>query len=270
MGNDNAQGEYYLPDVISILTNQSEKVSAYVMEDVSESLGVNDRLALSKAQLLINRRLVEDHMRQGVTFTHPDSVYLEVDVTSGSDTVVEAGVQLKGKTSIGKGCLIGAHSEIDCCVIGEGVQIRQSFLEHSQIAKQVTIGPFAHLRPHSNLGEGVHIGNFVEVKNATLHAETKAGHLAYIGDAELGESVNVGCGVIFCNYDGKKKHHSKIGDQVFLGSNSNIVSPVVVGDRSVIAAGSTITDDIDSESLGIARSRQVNKADYWHKFNTNK
>lgn len=270
VGNDNAQGEYYLPDVISILTNQSEKVSAYVMEDVSESLGVNDRLALSKAQLLMNRRLVEDHMRQGVTFTNPDSVYLEVDVTIGSDTVVEAGVQLKGKTSIGKGCLIGAHSEIDCCVIKEGVQIRQSFLEHSQIAKQVTIGPFAHLRPHSNLGEGVHIGNFVEVKNATLHAETKAGHLAYIGDAELGESVNVGCGVIFCNYDGKKKRHSKIGDQVFIGSNSNIVSPVVVGDRSVIAAGSTITEDIDSESLGIARSRQVNKADYWHKFNTNK
>ncbi|MGF3066576.1 bifunctional UDP-N-acetylglucosamine diphosphorylase/glucosamine-1-phosphate N-acetyltransferase GlmU [Facklamia sp. P12945] len=266
VSNRNAQGEYYLPDIIEILQKQGKKVHAFNMDDFAESIGVNDRVALSKAQQLMNRRIITNHMRNGVSFINPEMTYVEADVKIGEDTVIEGGVQLKGETFIGKSVRIGANSEIVDSQVGDSVIITQSVIEKSKVEDKAKIGPFAHLRPNSYLAEGVRIGNFVEVKNSQLGKDTKAGHLAYIGDAELGKDVNVSCGVIFCNYDGKRKYRSKVGDQVFLGSNSNIVSPLEIGDRAFIAAGSTIIKDVEAEALAISRSEQVNKLGYWTKY----
>ncbi|MCR8969981.1 bifunctional UDP-N-acetylglucosamine diphosphorylase/glucosamine-1-phosphate N-acetyltransferase GlmU [Facklamia sp. 7083-14-GEN3] len=266
VSNQNAQGEYYLPDIIEILQKQGEKVYAFDMKDFEESLGVNDRVALSRAQQLMNRRIITNHMQNGVSFINPETTYIESDVKIGEDTVIEGGVQLKGETIIGKSVIIGANSEVVDSQIGDSVIITQSVVEKSKVEDRVEIGPFAHLRPKSHLAEGVRIGNFVEVKNSQLGKNTKAGHLAYIGDADIGQDVNVSCGVIFCNYDGKRKYRSKVGDQVFLGSNSNIVSPVEIGDRAFVAAGSTIVKDVEAEALAISRSEQVNKLGYWTKY----
>ncbi|MBG9984310.1 bifunctional UDP-N-acetylglucosamine diphosphorylase/glucosamine-1-phosphate N-acetyltransferase GlmU [Aerococcaceae bacterium DSM 111022] len=266
VGNDNAQGEYYLPDVIGLLKESGEVVSAFVMADSDEGLGVNDRVGLSEATKIMTRRINEKHMRNGVTFFNADATYIEADVEIGSDTVIESGVSLKGKTIIGKNCQIGMNSELIETEIADNVCVTQSVLEHSTVAANTDIGPFAHVRPNSTIGERVHLGNFVEVKNSTVGNDTKAGHLAYIGDADLGENVNVGCGAIFVNYDGKKKHRSTIGNDSFIGSNSNIVSPVTVGDRAFIAAGSTIVNDIAEEELAISRPEQKNIANYWNKL----
>lgn len=264
--NNNNQGEYYLPDVIELLREAKENVSAYIMNDFDEAIGINDRIALSKAQSLMSQRINHSHMRNGVTFINPDTTYIEVEVTIGADSVIEGGVQLKGHTQLGQRVQVGSQSEIIDSQIADDVLIRQSVIENSQIASKATLGPFAHLRPNSFISEGVHIGNFVEVKNSRVGKNTRAGHLAYIGDATLGENVNVGCGVIFCNYDGKKKHHSTVGNDSFIGSNTNIVSPVNIGKRTVIAAGSTIIKDVADEELAISRAEQFNKANYWEKF----
>lgn len=264
--NNNAQGEFYLTDVVGILNQAGHKISAYSLDNIEEAIGVNDRLALAKAQKLMTRRINERHLINGVTMTDIDNTYIEVDVKIGSDCLIEPGVMLKGHTEIGQGVTIASHSEIIDSMIGDGSYIRQSVIESAELAEGVTVGPFARIRPKSQLGPKVHIGNFVEVKNSTLAQGTKAGHLAYIGDADLGSDVNVGCGVIFCNYDGKAKHRSRVGDQVFLGSNSNIVSPVAIDHKAFIAAGSTIVKDVEAEALAISRSEQVNKLNYWQKF----
>lgn len=262
VGNDNAQNEYYLPDVIGLLKERDEVVAAYQMQDAAESLGVNDRLALAEATRLMRHRINEHWMRQGVTMINPETTYIEPDVNIGADTVIEGEVYLKGQTTIGEDCFIGAHSEIIDSTIENDVQIRASRLEEATVRNHADVGPYARLRPKADIGEYVHIGDFVEVKNATLGAHTKAGHLAYIGDATLGENINVGCGAIFVNYDGQKKHHSTVGDNAFLGSNANIISPVEIGNNAFIAAGSTITDDIPEDAMGIARSRQTTKEGY--------
>lgn len=269
VGNDNAQGEYYLPDVIRILKELGEVVKAYTMENFDEAIGVNDRVALSEATRLMTKRINEKHMRNGVSFTNAQNTYIEIDVEIGQDTVIESGVSLKGNTVIGKNVFVGSNSEIITSTIADNVEIRQSVIEFSEIEEKVTIGPFAHLRPKTVLKEGAHIGNFVEVKNSTVGANSKSGHLTYIGDADIGEDVNVGCGTVFVNYDGKNKFRSTVGDDVFIGSGSNIIAPVTLGDRSIIAAGSTITKDIPSEGLGIARSRQETKDNYWTRFKEN-
>lgn len=264
--NDNAQGEYYLPDVIKILKKEDQVISAFMMDDMTEAIGINDRVALSEATRILSHRINEMHMRNGVTFVNPQSTYIEADVTIGSDTVIEGNVSLKGQTKIGRNCVITAGSEIVDSEIGDHVLIRQSVIESSKVGLKSNIGPFAHLRPHAELKEGVHIGNFVEVKKSTLGQGTKAGHLSYIGDAQLGENINVGCGTIFANYDGKYKHQSIIGDNSFIGSGVSIVSPVNVGKNVVLAAGSTITKDVSEGSLGVARARQENRENYWSKF----
>ncbi|AMB92575.1 bifunctional UDP-N-acetylglucosamine diphosphorylase/glucosamine-1-phosphate N-acetyltransferase GlmU [Aerococcus christensenii] len=266
VGNDNAQGEYYLPDVIGILQAQGERIAAYQMEDFSASLGVNDRVALAKANQLFYQRNNEKWMKAGVTLVDPSSTYIDPEVVIGEDTVLEANVRLLGKTTIGPDCVIDAYSTIRDSQIGQGVVIQSSQIEESQVGDYVTIGPMAHLRPKSKLEDYVHIGNFVEVKNATLGKHTKAGHLTYIGDADLGEDINVSCGVIFCNYDGVQKYRSQIGDHSFIGSNANLVAPVNVSDHSFIAAGSTITKDVPSKALALGRSKQVNKENYWDKL----
>ncbi|MCW6659283.1 bifunctional UDP-N-acetylglucosamine diphosphorylase/glucosamine-1-phosphate N-acetyltransferase GlmU [Aerococcaceae bacterium NML191292] len=264
--NDNAQGEYYLPDVIELLKEAGEKVVACVMQDNAEALGVNDRVALAQATEMMSQRINEQHMRNGVTLVRPQSIYIEADVTIGADTFIEPGVILKGSTCIGAGCTIGANSEIVASQIADNVQITQSVIEYSSVQSGTTIGPFAHVRPNSHLGQRVHIGNFVEVKNSQVGNDTKAGHLTYIGDSDLGQGINVGCGTIFVNYDGKHKYRSTVGDQAFIGCNANIVSPVRIGERSFIAAGTTVTQDVPAESLAISRISQQNIPNYWQKF----
>lgn len=266
--NENAQGEYYLTDVIELIKAEQGIVSAFVMDNFDEALGVNDRIALSQANRLMSNRINETHMRNGVTFVNPTNTTIEIDVQIGSDTVIEPGVYLKGKTIIGDNCLIGANSEIVNSQIANNVSITQSVIEYSVINEGSTIGPFAHLRPNSILGRNVHIGNFVEIKNSSIGDDTKSGHLTYIGDADLESNINVGCGTIFVNYDGKKKHRSHVGKESFIGCNANIVSPVNIGERVFIAAGTTVTNDIEAEALAISRVEQRNIANYWQKLQT--
>lgn len=263
---NNTQGEYYLTDIIEILKKEGKAVAAYQMADFDEAMGVNDRVALSTANKIMHRRLNEMHMRNGVTFIDPDTTYIDEGVVIGSDTVIEAGVTIKGKTVIGEDCLIGAHSEIVDSHIGNQVVVKQSVIEESVVREGADVGPYAHLRPKADVGANVHIGNFVEVKNATIDEGTKVGHLTYVGDATLGKDINVGCGVVFVNYDGKNKHQTVVGDHAFIGSATNIVAPVTIGDHAVTAAGSTITEDVPSEDLAIARARQVNKEGYAKKL----
>lgn len=270
VGNDNAQGEYYLPDVLEILKNRGEIIAAYQMAHVTESLGVNDRVALSQAEQLMRQRINEQHMRNGVTLIDPATTYIEADVEIGNDTLIEPGVMLKGKTKIGSNCVITSGSVIRDSVLEDFVRVTASTIEESVMKSHSNAGPYAHLRPNSTLGERVHIGNFVEVKNATLGVDTKVGHLTYVGDADLGQDINVGCGTIFVNYDGKNKHRSTVGDHVFVGCNANIVAPITVGDHAFIAAGSTITKDVPAGALAIARSHQENKLDYAKKLPSGK
>lgn len=264
--NDNAQGEYYLPDVISILQSQGDKVGAYQMADFDESMGVNDRIALSKATKLMQQRINKAHMQNGVTLIDPENTYIDSDVEIGKDTVIEPGVYLKGTTKIGDDCLIGANSQIINSTIEDGVTVTVSYLEDSVMRKNSNIGPYSHLRPQADIGEDVHIGNFVEVKKAQIGKGTKVGHLTYVGDATLGKHINIGCGTIFINYDGKNKHHTNVGDYSFIGSGANLVAPLEIGDHGYVAAGSTITDDIQPHAMGIGRGRQVNKEGYFDRY----
>lgn len=261
--NNNSQGEYYLPDVMEILKNDNELISAYQLANKEEALGVNDRIALALANKLMKKRINETHMRSGVTFVDPEQTYIESDAVIGQDTTIEPGVYIKGATVIGEDCHIGAHSIIVDSTIGNEVVVRSSLIESSVMEKQSNIGPNSHLRPDAVIKEKVHIGNFVEIKKATIGKHTKVGHLTYVGDATLGENINLGCGTVFVNYDGKNKHHIEVGDNSFIGCNTNLIAPVTVENDSYIAAGSTITDNVPPESLAIARARQVTKEGYY-------
>lgn len=262
VSNDNAQGEYYLPDVIEILRGKKEKVSAFKTADFEETLGVNDRIALAQAEKIMKRRINEKHMRNGVTIIDPDHTYIHPEVVIEPDVVIYPGTILKGKTEIKRNAEIGPNSEISNCYIGEETVIQHSVAKDSKVGNRVNVGPFAHIRPESSVGDNVKLGNFVEVKKAELGENTKVSHLSYIGDANVGKNVNVGCGSITVNYDGKQKYLTTIEDDAFIGCNSNLIAPVTVGKGSYVAAGSTITDDIPEDSLSIARARQTNKEGY--------
>ncbi|MBC1667773.1 bifunctional UDP-N-acetylglucosamine diphosphorylase/glucosamine-1-phosphate N-acetyltransferase GlmU [Listeria welshimeri] len=270
VSNDNVQGEYYLPDVIKILKDLDEVVAAYRMESFEESLGVNDRIALAEASKLMQRRINDNHMRNGVTLVNPENTYIDIDVKIGQDTVIEPGVMLRGNTVLGDDCVISSGSEIANSVIGERVHVRNSSIFESKVGDDVQIGPYAHLRPESDIHNHVKIGNYVETKKAIVGEGTKLPHFIYMGDAEIGKNVNVGCGSIAVNYDGKNKAKTIIGDDVFVGCNSNLIAPVKVGDRAFIAAGSTITKDVPEDALGIARAKQENKMDYAKRLNHGK
>ena len=263
---DNAQGEYYLTDIIEILKKAGKNVAAYLTEDFDESLGVNDRVALSKANELMRARINHQHMLNGVSFIDPKATYIDDGVVIGAETVIEPGVYLKGKTVIGENCLITANSQITDSIIEDDVTVKTSVVEESILRKGSDVGPYAHLRPKAEIGEKAHVGNFVEVKKAVIGEGTKVGHLTYVGDAILGRDINVGCGVVFVNYDGKNKHQTTVGDHSFVGSSVNLIGPVNVAPNSMIAAGSTITKDIPEGAMGIARARQENKADFAKKF----
>ncbi|WNZ91107.1 bifunctional UDP-N-acetylglucosamine diphosphorylase/glucosamine-1-phosphate N-acetyltransferase GlmU [Streptococcus iniae] len=259
---DNAQGEYYLTDVISIFRENKEKVGAYILRDFNESLGVNDRLALATAESVMRGRINKAHMINGVTFQNPDATYIESDVIVEPDVLIEANVTLRGKTKIGAASVLTNGSYLVDAEIGQNVVITNSTIEESMIGSGVTVGPYAHIRPGSQLEKDVHIGNFVEVKGSTIGEGTKSGHLTYIGNAEIGSGVNIGAGTITVNYDGQNKFKTRIGDNVFIGSNSTLIAPLEIGDNALTVAGSTITEDVTNDSLAIARSRQVIKAGY--------
>ncbi|PLS15120.1 bifunctional UDP-N-acetylglucosamine diphosphorylase/glucosamine-1-phosphate N-acetyltransferase GlmU [Bacillus sp. M6-12] len=270
VSNDNVQGEYYLPDVIEILKTKGEVVTAFQTEDFEETLGVNDRVALSQAERTLRNRINHMHMKNGVTIIDPENTYIEADVEIGQDTVIYPGTMITGRTSIGRESIIGPNTEIKNCSIGERTTIRQSVAHESKIGSEVNIGPFAHIRPQSDISDEVKIGNFVEIKKAAFGKGSKASHLSYIGDAEVGSDVNIGCGSITVNYDGKNKHLTKIEDGVFIGCNSNLVAPVTIGKGAYVAAGSTITEDVPAKSLSVARARQVNKENYVDQLKFNK
>ncbi len=259
---NNAQGEYYITDVIGIFRENGEKVGAYTLKDFDESLGVNDRVALATAESVMRRRINQQHMVNGVSFVNPDATYIDVDVEIAPEVQVEANVTLKGQTKIGAEAILTNGTYIVDSVIGERTVITSSMIEESSVADGVTVGPYAHIRPGSSLAKDVHVGNFVEVKGSSIGENTKAGHLTYIGNSEVGANVNFGAGTITVNYDGQKKYKTIIGDNVFVGSNSTIIAPVELGNNSLVGAGSTITKDVPADAIALGRGRQINKEDY--------
>ena len=259
---NNAQGEYYITDVIGIFRENGEKVGAYTLKDFDESLGVNDRVALATAESVMRRRINQQHMVNGVSFVNPHATYIDVDVEIAPEVQVEANVTLKGQTKIGAETILTNGTYIVDSIIGERTVITNSMIEESSVADGVTVGPYAHIRPGSSLAKDVHVGNFVEVKGSSIGENTKAGHLTYIGNSEVGANVNFGAGTITVNYDGQKKYKTIIGDNVFVGSNSTIIAPVELGDNSLVGAGSTNTKDVPADAIALGRGRQINKEDY--------
>ncbi|WP_181351144.1 bifunctional UDP-N-acetylglucosamine diphosphorylase/glucosamine-1-phosphate N-acetyltransferase GlmU [Thalassobacillus sp. CUG 92003] len=270
VSNDNVQGEYYLPDVIGILKQEQEKISAYQTPEFTESLGVNDRVALSQAEKMMKQRINEHHMKNGVTIVDPDNTYIAPDVEIGQDVTIHPGSMIDGVSVIQDDVTIGPHSTISNCDIGTGTEITQSVARDSQIGARVYIGPYAHIRPQVNVDDDAKIGNFVEVKKASVGKGSKVSHLSYIGDASIGSGVNLGCGTITVNYDGHNKHLTTVEDDAFIGCNSNLIAPVTVGKGAYVAAGSTINKDVPAEALSIARARQTNKEGYASKIKATK
>ena len=257
--NNNSKGEYYLTDAIKILTSENYNVDSFTIDDESEILGVNSKVQLAQASKISRDRKNIELMDNGVILIDPNTTYIEDNVEIGQDTVIYPNVTIQGNTKIGKNCEILGNTRIENSVIADNVKIEASVVEQSTLEEGVTVGPFAHLRPKAYLKETVHVGNFVEIKNATLEKGVKTGHLTYIGDAEIGENTNVGAGTITCNYDGKNKHKTKIGKNAFIGSNSIIVAPVEIGNDVLTAAGSVITKNIPDEALAFGRAKQINK-----------
>jgi bifunctional UDP-N-acetylglucosamine pyrophosphorylase/glucosamine-1-phosphate N-acetyltransferase len=260
--NDNAQGEYYLPDVISILQEQGEIIAASMMEDEQEAMGVNDRVQLAEAEAYMQQRIVKRHMLNGVTIHKPSTVTIEADVEIDADTEIFPGSLLRGNTKIGSGCVIGPETDLHDVVVADQSKIRYSVIEDSEIGANVTVGPYAYIRPETSLGENAKVGAFVDLKKAKIGQGTKISHLAYVGDSEVGQNVNIACGVVTVNYDGFSKHKTVIKDGAFIGCNTNLVAPVTVEENGYIAAGSTITEDVPANAFAIARQRQVTKTDY--------
>jgi bifunctional UDP-N-acetylglucosamine pyrophosphorylase/glucosamine-1-phosphate N-acetyltransferase len=256
---NNAQGEYYLTDTLEILLNAGKKVGAFAIDDNDEIRGINDRVQLSEAEQIMRARINEAHMRNGVTMHIPESIYIEADVEIGNDTEIQPNVTLKNGTKIGSNCVIGQGSVLDNATIHDNVDILSSVILNSEVDENTHVGPFAYIRPNCRVGKDVKVGDFVELKNSNIDDGTKISHLTYIGDSDVGKRVNFGCGTVTCNYDGKNKFRTVIGDDCFVGCNTNFVSPINVGDGAYIAAGSTITEDIPEKSLSIARAKQVNK-----------
>ena len=258
----NAQGEFYLTDTIGLLADRGALLEAVAAEDARDVLGVNNRAELASCAAILRQRLLRGLMLSGVSITDPASVYVDVDVEIGQDTVVEPNTYLLRGTKIGEDCIIGPMARIENSRIGNGVRILASQVVDSDLEDGAKVGPFSNLRPGTHLGKRVKIGDFVEVKNATFHEGAQASHLSYIGDAEVGAGTNIGAGAITCNYDGYRKSRTVIGERAFIGSNSTLIAPVTIGDGAFIAAASAITEDVPDGALGIARTRPTIK-DGW-------
>jgi UDP-N-acetylglucosamine diphosphorylase/glucosamine-1-phosphate N-acetyltransferase len=254
--NDNAQGEYYLPDVLGILRDAGEKIWAVVADNYESTLGINSRSQLAVAERILRRRKVEELMADGVTIMDPHTTFIDAEVHVGMDTVIYPFTFLEGVTVIGEDCCIGPHVRFQNTVVGDGVKAHYVYAHDADVESGTDLGQFNHIRPDSHLGAGVKLGNFVEVKNSDIGAGSKLPHLSYIGDCDMGEHVNMGCGTITVNYDGRNKFRTVIGDNAFVGCNSNLVAPVALGENSYVAAGSTITRDVPAGTLAVARARQ--------------
>jgi bifunctional UDP-N-acetylglucosamine pyrophosphorylase/glucosamine-1-phosphate N-acetyltransferase len=259
----NAQGEYYLPDLIGIYRRHKLGVSTVTVPGSDEIRGINSRSELTEVARIVRQTKNEELMAAGVTLVDPATTYVEADVVVGADTVIHPNVYLEGRTTIGRASEIHSGVRIVDSTLGERVTVRNHcIIADSTVGSDAMLGPFAHLRPGSDVGDGAHIGNFVELKKTRLGAGSKASHLTYLGDATIGDGVNIGAGTITCNYDGEKKHPTVIEDGAFIGSDSALVAPVTIGRGAYVAAGSTIVEDVPAGALGIARGRQTNK-DGW-------
>ncbi len=257
---NNAANEYYLTDMVAILRRHGSAVAPLLVADETELLGINTRVELAVADKLLRARKAEELMLSGVTIENPESVAIDAGVQVGSDTIIEANVQLRGRTRVGADCRIGTGSVVRDCDIADGVTILPYVVaEASTVERNASIGPFARLRMDARAAASTHIGNFVELKKTRLGKGSKASHLAYLGDSEIGSGVNIGAGTITCNYDGAQKHPTRIGDEVFVGSNSTLVAPITIADGAYIAAGSVITKQVEQDSLAIGRAYQVDK-----------
>ena len=260
INSENAQGEYYLPDLVSIYRKRKRTVTTFTIAHAEEIRGINSRTELAEVSKMVRQQKNEELMAAGVTLIDPATTYIDADVEIGADTVIHPFVILEQGTRIGVACEIHAGTRVVNSTLGDRVLVRNhSVLTDAVVSSGATIGPFAHLRPGADVGENAHVGNFVELKKTTLGAGSKANHLAYLGDSTIGTNVNVGAGTITCNYDGAAKHQTTIEDGAFVGSNSTLVAPVTVGRGAYIAAGSAVTQDVPAGSLGVGRARQENK-----------
>ncbi|MGI6703933.1 MAG: bifunctional UDP-N-acetylglucosamine diphosphorylase/glucosamine-1-phosphate N-acetyltransferase GlmU [Clostridia bacterium] len=260
--NDNAQGEYYLTDIVEFLRDKGIIIGGYRTDDAREVMGVNTKYQLSVVQKIMNRSNLIRLMEDGVIIDDPDSTYIESSVVIGADTRILPGTHIEGSTRIGPDNVIGPGVRIQNCTLGSGNEIEFSVLRDSDIGSGCRIGPYAHIRPGCSIEGGNRIGNFVEVKNSRLEEHSKVSHLSYVGDGDVGRGVNIGCGVVFVNYDGRQKHRTIVEDGAFVGCNVNLVAPVRVKKDAYIAAGSTITRDVEEYSLAIERGQQVEKKDW--------
>jgi bifunctional UDP-N-acetylglucosamine pyrophosphorylase/glucosamine-1-phosphate N-acetyltransferase len=257
---DNPHHEYYLTDMAGILGKAREKVLAYEAGDPHEAAGANNREELAQLDAEMRARKCRELMAAGVSIFRPETCVIDAEVEVGADTVIEPFVQLLGRTRIGSDCLVRSYSVITSSELGDQVTVRHGcILGDARVASSAVLGPYSHLRPGSDIGPEAHVGNFVETKKAKLGRGAKANHLTYLGDAEIGENVNVGTGTITCNYDGVQKHKTVIEDDAFIGSDSTLVAPVRIGRGAYVGAAACITEDVPEDSLAIARSRQVNK-----------
>ena len=256
--NDNAAGEYYIGDALRLIRDQGGLVRVDKVDDVSVNIGVNNRAELAVATAIARRRILERHMLAGVTVTDPETTWIEADVEIEVDAVIEPGTYMRGATRVGRGCVIGPHTTLIDSVIGAEVMIPHSYLVECEVADRCQVGPYAYLRPGATLREGAKAGTFVEVKNSELGEGAKVPHLSYIGDADVGAGSNLGAATITANYDGSRKHRTKIGRDVRTGIDTSLVAPVNVGDAAYTGAGSVITEDVPPGALGISRTEQAN------------
>ena len=259
---DNAQGEYYLPDVLPILRAEGRRVIAHVVDDPTLTRGINDRSHLAAVREIAQRRIVDDHQRAGVTFVNPAATTVDVGVTIGADTTIEPGCVLRGATEIGEDATIGPHTTLIDARVGDNATLLHTYARECVVEEGVNVGPFAYLRPNARIRKGAKIGTFVEIKNSDIGEGTKVPHLSYLGDADVGPGTNIGASNVTANYDGRNKHRTTIGANVRTSVDTTFVAPVTVGDNAYTAAGSVITEDVPEDALGVARARQKNVEGY--------
>lgn len=256
--NKNAQGEYYLTDVIAKLVEKGSKVGGIPAVDSDTVMGINSRVQLAEAEKWMRNKINNYFMEEGVTLVDPANTYIDASVSIARDTVIYPFTWLEGNTVIGEECSIGPNTRLTNVAMGSDCTVHFTYAHDAVFGKGVTVGPFAHIRPGTRLADNVKVGNFVEVKNSWVGSGTKLPHLSYIGDADLGDNINMGCGTITVNYDGKQKYRTTIQDNAFVGCNSNLIAPVTIGENSYVAAGSTVNKDVPAGSLAVARSKQKN------------
>lgn len=262
ISNSNDQAEYYLTDTFEVLVNESKKVYSFKTTDHTEVMGINSKVQLEEAEQILRKRILKGHMEEGVTIIDTSNTYVEKYVKIGMDTILYPGTYLRGKTVIGEDCEVGPNAHLIDTVIKDSISIKDSTLVESKVDNNTSVGPYAYLRPKSDIGKNVKIGDFVEVKNSRIDDNSKVSHLSYIGDGDVGRNVNIGCGVVFVNYDGAKKNRTVVKDNAFVGCNVNLIAPITVEENAYVAAGSTITKTVPENSLAVARVRQDNKKDW--------